>query len=203
MLNFQNPNGPEIEHIVIFHDKMIMLILPLSILVLLSMRKSKISNRSFTDSQLLELLWTVAPGVLLMCLMIPSLRLLYLFEDGDRSYSTKVVGHQWYWQYEDVNSYLVKGYRLLEVDNRLQVVGRTKTLVTSSDVLHSWALPALGVKADAVPGRINSLTLHPKRFGLFFGQCREICGRNHSFIPISLEYVFNFVWYFESIVWYS
>ena len=92
------------------------------------------------------------------------------------------------------SSYLVKGnYRLLDTDNRLNIPVRQliSLMVTSADVLHSWTLPSLAVKADAVPGRVNKLILCPKRAGIFFGQCSEICGRNHRFMPISIETFFN------------
>ena len=93
---------------------------------------------------------------------------------------------------------MIGGYRILETDNRINIYGDTCILVTSSDVLHSWALPTLAAKVDAVPGRVNKLILHPKRLGVYYGQCSEICGRNHRFIPISLEIAFNLTPYFEN-----
>ena len=137
---------------------------------------------------------------------LPSLRLLYLMDEViDPALTIKVVGHQWYWSYEysdyqsvsiEFDSYMIpsselrKGeLRLLEVDNRLIVPIETevRVLVTGGDVLHSFAVPALNVKIDAVPGRLNQTSFFLKRPGVFYGQCSEICGANHSFMPIVVE----------------
>lgn len=136
--------------------------------------------------------------MVLVAIAIPSLRLLYIIDDiGTPSMTVKSVGHQWYWSYEysdflssEVDSYMTTSpLRLLDCDNRLLLAVQTpiRVLVTSGDVLHSWTVPVLGIKADAVPGRLNQLSLFRDRAGVFFGQCREICGRNHSFIPIVVE----------------
>lgn len=118
----------------------------------------------------------------------------------------KVTGHQWYWRYEypglgednSFDSYIIKErdcargiFRLLETDNRVRLPSQTplRFLVSRGDVLHSWALPSLGLKVDAVPGRLNQLNVEINVVGVFYGQCREICGANHSFIPIVLEFV--------------
>lgn len=133
-----------------------------------------------------------------MAIALPSLRLLYIIDDiGTPGMTVKSVGHQWYWSYEysdfffsEVDSYMIPSpLRLLDCDNRLLLPAHTpvRVLVTSADVLHSWTVPVLGIKADAVPGRLNQLALFRDRAGVFFGQCREICGRNHSFIPIVVE----------------
>lgn len=133
----------------------------------------------------------------------PSLYLLYLTEDNtNSSIVVKVVGHQWYWEYQydgsnsskTFDSYISNSYspgvfRNLDVDNRLCLptyVSRL-LLVGSADVLHSWTVPILGVKVDAIPGRLNYLTLTPSQSGVFYGQCSELCGSNHSFIPIVVE----------------
>lgn len=127
----------------------------------------------------------------------PSLRLLYLTDERRYYRATlKVVGHQWYWSYEydarDIrfDSYIVEGpLRLLEVDNRVVLPAHLpiRALITAADVLHCWTLPVLGVKADAVPGRLNNIALFLDRCGVYYGQCSEICGSNHSFMPIRLE----------------
>ena len=145
----------------------------------------------------------MAPIGFLIFMALPSLYLLYMTEDSSSCRVTvKVVGHQWYWEYEyydsvlgDVsfNSYIgveVEGaYRLLDVDNRLCLPYKIGAvlIVTSADVLHSWAVPSLGVKADAVPGRLNYLNILPSQLGVFYGQCSELCGTNHSFMPIVVE----------------
>jgi len=139
-------------------------------------------------------------------LALPSLRLLYLLDEiNDSALTLKVVGHQWYWSYEysdfldvDYDSYIIPfddlssgDYRLLEVDHRTVVPFSVdvRVLVSAADVLHSWTVPSLGVKADAVPGRLNQLSFFCSRSGVFYGQCSEICGANHSFIPIVVESV--------------
>jgi heme/copper-type cytochrome/quinol oxidase subunit 2 len=158
----------------------------------------------------LELLWNVLPILCLSLIAGPSFVLLYLVEDlGEISYIIKVIGNQWYWSYEFLNankdstdldfisfdSVMLSeqdllaqnyGFRLLEVNNRLKLLYLVNTcfLVTSTDVLHSWAVPSLGLKTDACPGRINRMILWPSRQGIFYGQCSEICGINHAYMPI-------------------
>lgn len=156
------------------------------------------------DSQELEMVWTTMPVFILIAVALPSLSLLYSIEASKLpDISVKAIGHQWYWSYEydgfewlKFDSYIVptnelgKGeFRLLEVDNRviLPVGSDVRILVTAADVLHSWTIPSLGVKADAVPGRLNQLRFRFQVPGLYFGQCSEICGANHSFIPIVIE----------------
>jgi cytochrome c oxidase subunit 2 len=157
------------------------------------------------DSHSLETIWTVVPMVVLLFIAFPSLYLLYLIEEVSKpALAVKVVGHQWYWEYEystsffqhSFDSYMLSSsdefiYRTLDVDNRLVLptLSRIMFLVTSADVLHSWTVPSLGIKVDAVPGRLNYLTRKSLYSGVYFGQCREICGSNHSFMPIVLEFV--------------
>jgi len=162
--------------------------------------------RSLVEGQEIETIWTVIPAVILIFLALPSLRLLYLLDEvGDCSLTVKSIGHQWYWSYEysdflniEFDSYMVPtnelergDFRLLEVDHRVVLPTQTdiRVLVTSADVIHSWTVPSLGVKADAVPGRLNQLRFYIKYPGVFYGQCSEICGANHSFIPIVVEAV--------------
>ena len=157
------------------------------------------------EGQLLEGVWTIAPALVLVQIAVPSLLLLYSLDEGaDCSVSLKAIGHQWYWSYEysdlavssepiEFDSYMETGgsVRLLDVDNRVALPWgvKARVLVGSGDVLHSWTIPSLGVKADACPGRLNQLKLRGHRPGLYFGQCSEICGANHRFIPIALEMV--------------
>ena len=157
---------------------------------------------SFTDHSLIEVYWTILPGFVLVFIAYPSLRLLYLIDEVENSPLTiNTLGHQWFWEYNFPNydslifeSYMQKepGYsrrRLLDVDNRvvLPVDVLTRVVISSVDVLHSWAVPSLGVKSDAVPGRLNQVGLTVSSCGVYFGQCSEICGANHRFIPIVLE----------------
>lgn len=202
--NFRNACSPIIEQIINFHDWVIISVLSISLMTLRAIViiiKMKVSNRSILDSQGLERVWTLVPAVILTVIGLPSLRLLYLADEGEAPTMTiKTVGHQWYWQYDyplhpSFDSYMVRGaYRLLDVDNRLQTpIGHAiQILVTAADVLHSWTLPSIGIKADAVPGRVNKLSTLRKQAGVFYGQCREICGSNHRFMPIVIEcYEFN------------
>lgn len=158
------------------------------------------------DSHILETVWTIVPIIILIFIAFPSLYLLYLIEDVDNpTLSVKVVGHQWYWEYQYFNSWLNHSFdsyivyeksrfplfHALDVDNRLVLPVRVNILflVTSSDVLHSWTVPSLGIKTDAIPGRLNFLHRNVSSTGVYYGQCSEICGSNHSFMPIVLEYI--------------
>lgn len=158
-------------------------------------------NLLFYENHTLETIWTLAPFFLLIFILLPSLRTLYLSDRCLFCGSTiSIMGHQWYWSYfyKDLfnisfDSYMLPSsdspIRLLEVDNRLTIPTYVplRFLVSSSDVIHSWALPSFGVKFDAIPGRINQFCFTSKRSGVFFGQCSEICGANHRFMPIVLE----------------
>lgn len=158
------------------------------------------------ESQPLELFWTIVPAFILIFIGLPSVKLLYLLDEVYKPAITiKTIGHQWYWSYEysdfinlEFDSYIIpsnerdnNGFRLLDVDNRtvIPIGAQIRTLISAADVLHSWTVPAIGVKADAVPGRLNQVNFTSRRPGLFFGQCSEICGANHSFMPISIERV--------------
>lgn len=202
------------EIIVSFHDYIIVLLVGIIFLVF-SISVSLLINpgldKYLSESHLLEFFWTVLPIVILLMIAFPSLYLLYLTEDTLISGALiKVVGHQWYWEYQytnvlsdhtvksaEYNSYMLTDtsvpslFRNLDVDNRLVIPTSVSSLVivTSADVLHSWTVPSLGVKVDAVPGRLNYLTLRPSRSGVYYGQCSELCGSNHSFIPIVVESV--------------
>lgn len=161
-------------------------------------------NLQIVERQEIELFWTVAPAFILLIIGFPSIRILYLIDESYTPFLTlKTLGHQWYWSYEysdfsdkEFDSYLIpsdsreiNNFRLLEVDNFivLPFMLQVRNLVSSTDVLHSWTIPSLGVKVDAVPGRLNQINIILSRPGLYFGQCSEICGANHRFIPISLE----------------
>jgi cytochrome c oxidase subunit 2 len=173
---------------------------------------SIISAQRFTHSSLLEIIWTIIPAVLLLFIAVPSFSLLYsLDEVVDPFLTLKVIGSQWFWTYEysyyetadnqiidslSFDSYMMpeneiaKGcLRLLEVDNRafLPIDTHVRVLVTATDVLHSWAIPSFGIKTDACPGRLSETSLFIKRSGNFFGQCSEICGTNHGFMPIGVK----------------
>jgi len=173
--------------------------------------RSPIAHKYLTHGTLLELIWTVTPALILIAIAFPSFRLLYLLDEViSPTITIKVVGHQWYWSYEysdyvtdggeaiDFDSYMVPEsdletgqFRLLEVDNKLiiPVDCHIRLIVTGSDVLHSFAVPSLGFKLDAVPGRLNQGSILAERTGTFYGQCSEICGVLHGFMPICVEAV--------------
>ena len=197
-ITYQNAASPLIEKILYFHDWLIIFLIIISFITIggIYILKNRITHRSKIDSNELETVWTVLPVFILIGIGVPSLQLLYIVEGDVTSQQTiKAIGHQWYWQYDypeipSFHSYLVnRNYRNLEVDNRLLVPRHSgvQMLISAADVLHSWTLPVLGVKADAVPGRVNKLNLINKRPGIYFGQCREICGSNHRFMPIRVE----------------
>jgi len=176
------------------------------------------SHTQFTHSKELEIIWTSIPALILLFLATPSFTLLYSMDEiVDPELTLKILGHQWYWGYEmseyntcfgdlnlQYNCYMMvleglpedkKGYfRLLETNRRVLLPTDThiRLLVSAADVLHSWTVPSFGVKVDACPGRLNQLNLYLKRTGLFFGQCSEICGVNHGFMPISVLGVNSF-----------
>lgn len=155
---------------------------------------------------LLEIAWTTIPVVILVIIAVPSFKTLYYMDRApDPALTLKVTGYQWYWDYEypdqEVGAFtsvmapddeLQPGqHRLLEVDNRvvLPIGVDVRILITAADVLHSWAVPALGVKLDAVPGRLNETWTHIVEPGVYYGQCSELCGTNHAYMPIAVEAV--------------
>nr|YP_009128904.1 cytochrome c oxidase subunit II [Apostichopus californicus]AJT35513.1 cytochrome c oxidase subunit 2 [Apostichopus californicus] len=208
-LGLQDASSPLMEELIYFHDYTLIILTLIIILVfygLISLITSSLTNRFFLEGQELETIWTVVPAFILIFIAFPSLQLLYLMDEVNNPFLTiKAIGHQWYWSYEytdyheiEFDSYMVPTSdleaglpRLLEVDNRLVLPYQNpiRVLVSSADVLHSWAVPSLGVKMDAVPGRLNQTSFLLSRTGLFYGQCSEICGANHSFMPIVIESV--------------
>nr|ACJ69549.1 cytochrome c oxidase subunit II [Ochterus marginatus] len=207
--NLQDPNSPIMEQMIFFHDHTLMILSMITIIVgymMMSTFSNKLYNRYLLEGQTLELIWTILPAITLTFIALPSLRLLYLTDEITNPMMTlKSIGHQWYWSYEysdflsvEFDSYMKPSnelesseFRLLDVDNRaiLPMNSQIRVLVSATDVLHSWAVPALGIKIDASPGRINQGIFNMTRPGLFFGQCSEICGANHSFMPIVIESV--------------
>ena len=200
-INFHDGNRPLIENLHYFHDWAIVIILSIavaSIWFLCQLFYFKPVDRRFDERQNIEWIWTILPGIILLGVGFPSIRILYLLDErGAPSISIKAIGHQWYWSYEysdfnslEFDSYITQSrYRLIDTDHRiiLPCWSYIRVLVTAADVLHSWTLPTIGIKADAIPGRLNQLLFLIDRPGFFYGQCREICGRNHRFIPITLE----------------
>uniref|UniRef100_A0A4D5R9V8 Cytochrome c oxidase subunit 2 n=1 Tax=Scolopendra viridis TaxID=118503 RepID=A0A4D5R9V8_SCOVI len=215
---FQDSASPLMEQLIFFHDHTMIIIILITALVayiMFTLLMSDLPNRFLYESQEIETIWTILPAITLIFIALPSLRLLYLIDEINEPMMTvKVIGHQWYWSYEysdfmniEFDSYMLNQddmeegmFRLLDVDNRMVIPMNTQVriLITAADVLHSWTVPSLGVKADAVPGRLNQMSFNINRPGIFYGQCSEICGANHSFMPISVEstklnYFFNWI----------
>ncbi len=171
--------------------------------------KTLIAHKHMVHGTILEIVWTITPAIILIGIAFPSFKLLYLMDEViDPAITIKAIGHQWYWSYEysdyihqnatrvEFDSYMVgvndleEGQlRLLEVDNRIVVPSNThvRVIVTGADVIHSWAVPSLGVKVDAIPGRLNQTYFMANREGIYYGQCSELCGVNHAFMPITVE----------------
>nr|ABG79674.1 cytochrome c oxidase subunit II [Eleginops maclovinus] len=208
-LGFQDAASPVMEELLTFHDHALMIVFMISALIgyfIIAMVTANLSDMYILDSQEIEIIWTVLPAVVLILIALPSLRILYLMDEvNDPHLTIKAMGHQWYWSYEytdyenlEFDSYMIPTqdlapgqFRLLEADHRLIVPAESpiRVLVSAEDVLHSWAVPALGVKMDAVPGRLNQTAFIASRPGVVYGQCSEICGANHSFMPIVVEAV--------------
>nr|AIY61895.1 cytochrome c oxidase subunit 2 [Basidentitermes aurivillii] len=208
-LTLQDSASPVMEQLIYFHDHALMIMLMIITTVfytMVSIIQNKQTSRFILEGQMIETVWTIAPAIILVFIAIPSLRLLYLMDEIHNPVVTlKTVGHQWYWSYEysdfmklEFDSYMVQQedqqantFRLLDTDNRvvLPMNSPIRMIVTAADVLHSWAVPSLGVKTDATPGRLNQTSFSINRPGLLYGQCSEICGANHSFMPIVIESV--------------
>jgi len=204
--SLQDALSVTIEQIVYFHDYLIMVIIIIICVVgyfMVFVLFSKTYSSRIVADHLVERVWTILPIVVLIFFLVyPSIYLLYLIDEGRVEFlcTLKVIGHQWYWRYKidgllnlEIDSYLDgdRVIRLIDVDNRVvvPVQEHIRALITSRDVLHSWALPSLGVKIDAIPGRLNQFVFIVILNSVVHGQCREICGVNHSFIPIVLEAV--------------
>nr|UKG20104.1 cytochrome c oxidase subunit 2 [Haemaphysalis longicornis] len=207
-MSFPDSNSPIMEQMSFFHDHSMLIILMITIITIYMVMNIIINNltsRSMMEGQEIEIIWTIIPAITLIFIAMPSLHLLYLTDELFSSQmSIKIIGHQWYWSYEysdfnkEFDSFMIpeqemmkNSFRLLDTDNNLVIPFNTtiKFLITSADVIHSWSLPSLSIKMDAIPGRLNQAFSFAKRPGMFYGQCSEICGANHSFMPISLEIV--------------
>jgi len=215
----QDPASNIMEGIINFHNFLMCVVIAIGVSVaivlfeaLWKFDETKVSKPAkFSHGSLLEIIWTAIPAVILLYIAGPSFTLLYaLDENCSRSLVYKVTGSQWFWNYtfpdmlnfnseqptmdSNLESYTrVRwgGFRLLEVNQRLFVPQNIHItfLITSSDVLHSWAIPSFGVKLDACPGRIAHITMYFPRVGTFYGQCSEICGVGHGFMPIAVRVV--------------
>ena len=214
---FQDPATPVMQGIINLHHDIMFFVVGILAFVtwmlvrtlwLFREREGHVPTK-IIHGTVIEIAWTVTPSLILLAIAVPSFALLYSMDENvDPALTLKAIGHQWYWTYEYsdysasddesivFDSYMVaeddleKGQlRLLEVDNRVVVPVHThiRVLLTSVDVLHSWAVPSLGVKCDAIPGRLNQTGFYLLREGVFYGQCSELCGVNHGFMPIVVE----------------
>nr|AAO18413.2 cytochrome c oxidase subunit II [Melipona bicolor] len=213
MMSFQDSNSLYSDNLISFHNLtmlFIIMITSLTLFFIIDLMFNKFLNLSLLKNHMIEIIWTLMPMFILLMICYPSLKILYFIDEMFNPYfSIKAIGHQWYWSYEypEFNNYEINCYmnnynnknqfRLLETDNRIIIPLKIslRLIVSSMDVIHSWTIQSLGIKVDAIPGRINQLNLFTIRPGLYFGQCSEICGINHSFMPIMLESTdyFNFI----------
>lgn len=183
----------------------------LAILYNFASTENKFVHKYLTHGTVIEIVWTILPAFVLIAIAFPSFQLLYLMDEViDPAITIKAIGHQWYWSYEysdysndkgefiSFDSYMIPSdelnsgdLRLLEVDNQvvLPINTHIRVVLTGADVLHSWAVPSLGIKMDCVPGRLNQTSMIIKREGVYYGQCSEICGVQHGFMPIVIKAV--------------
>jgi cytochrome c oxidase subunit 2 len=216
-LNFQPAHSPVMEQLTWLHDTVniiifivtaVVMVLLLYVCVRFRKKANPVPNK-FTHNALVEVLWTVIPILILVGIAIPSLRIHYQYVDNQTiinnpDLTLKIVGNQWYWHYEypdeaiaydsnykKVDELLEGEPRLLAVDNPIVVpVNKVVRLqITGADVIHNWALPAFGVKQDAMPGKLNESWFKATKEGIYYGQCSELCGKYHGFMPIEVRVV--------------
>ncbi len=211
---FQPSYSPTMEQITVFNDWLLILIIAivvfvLALLVYVIWRFSEAKNPTpsrTTHNTLVEVIWTVVPAVILVLMVVPSFKLLYFADSNpDAEMTIKAIGRQWYWSYEypDDGNFTFDSYmvptdelkpgepRLLQTDTAvvLPVDTPIRLLITASDVLHAFAMPSMGIKLDAVPGRINETWVQATEEGIYYGQCSELCGTGHSYMPIMIKAV--------------
>nr|QNG56251.1 cytochrome c oxidase subunit II [Platisus vespertinus] len=206
-LLLQDSGSPLMEQLSFFHDHTLLILLIITVLIgqlMFNLFFNKYIHRLLLEGQSIEIIWTILPAITLIFIALPSLRLIYILDEINNPIVTiKAIGHQWYWSYEysdfkniEFDSYMIPinemkifNFRLLDVDNRMMIPfeSQIRMLITSTDVIHSWTIPTLGIKIDATPGRLNQISFSANRSGMFYGQCSEICGTNHSFMPIVME----------------
>ena len=217
-IGFQDPATAVMEAIINFHnDLFFYLVLVVCFVAYLLARCIMLFRQkvhpvpdTFVHGTVIEIVWTLTPALVLIVIALPSFSLLYSMDEVINPEMTiKAIGHQWYWSYEysDIDlldgtdiaydSYMLtddqlpKGtFRLLEAPHMIvPVATHIRLITTSADVIHSWTVPSFGIKLDACPGRLNQTSLFARRKGIFYGQCSEICGVNHGFMPISVAVV--------------
>jgi cytochrome c oxidase subunit 2 len=210
-MNFQEPATPTMERLVAFHDQLLVIITLITLFVLgllvyvmvrFNEKRHPVPSRT-SHNTLIEVAWTVVPVLILVYIAAQSFPFLYYADrTGEPEMTLKATGHQWFWSYEypdhggvavdaNLNWDATGEQRLLETDNHVIVPVNTKIRLqtTADDVIHAWAMPSFGIKLDAVPGRINETWFEVLREGVFYGQCSELCGNNHAYMPIVVEAV--------------
>lgn len=212
----QDPASPSAERIQAFHDMLVYIIsgiclFVLALLIIVIVRYNRRVNpepSKTTHNVLLEVLWTALPVVILIIIAIPSFKLLYYVDRTENPEMTlKVTGYQWYWGYEypdhggiNFMSYMIPEDEINAEEGQLRLLSTDRAVVlpvnkniqvdiTAADVLHAWAVPALGVKTDSVPGRLNSTWFRITKPGTYYGQCSELCGKDHAYMPIEIKAV--------------
>ena len=212
-LGLQTPASPVMEQMQAFHNELLVIITAISlfVLALLVVCVVRFNERSnpvpakWSHNTLIEVIWTAVPVLILVLIAVPSYRLLYFQDRVEQADMTlKIIGNQWYWSYEYPDSEITFDaiatpdkdikpgqHRMLETDNHviLPVDSNVRLLMTATDVIHAWAIPAFGVKLDNVPGRTNETWVRATKQGRFYGQCSELCGVDHSFMPIVVDVV--------------
>lgn len=213
-LNFQEAASPMAERIHDFHDMLLVIITAIALFVLVLLvwviirynSKANPEPKQFSHNVLIEVIWTVVPIIILIIIAIPSFKVLYYNDRTENPEMTlKIVGYQWYWNYEypdhgdiSFDSYMVADEdigpdqkRLLSTDTQvvLPVDTNIQLLISAGDVLHSWTIPAFGVKMDAIPGRWNETWVNISKPGVYYGQCSELCGKDHAYMPIEIKAV--------------
>lgn len=213
-LGFQESASLAADHIHEFHDMLLWIIAATALFVLILLiwviirynHKANPTPKQFTHNVLLEVIWTAVPIIILIIIAIPSFKVLYYNDRTENPEMTlKVIGYQWYWNYEypdhgniTFDSYMVADdalepgqQRLLSTDTAvvLPVNTNVQILVSAGDVLHSWAVPSFGIKLDGVPGRWNETWVNIKKPGTYYGQCSELCGKDHAYMPIEIKAV--------------
>lgn len=196
------------------HDNIIFYLIMIFIFVFYLMiyilfNKNEHKSIDMNHNNLLEFIWTITPGIILILIGIPSFKLLYNMNEVLNPVITlKIIGSQWYWNYSILNynfsSYMNEEYKLfkfLETDNPLYlpILTPIRIIITSTDVIHSWAVPSFGIKVDSIPGRLNQSLLYILKPGIYFGQCSELCGLGHAYMPIEIHAVDNYNFYY----WYN
>lgn len=214
-IDLQASASPMKDRMIYFHNALLMpIITAISLFVLLLLlwviirynAKANPVPSKTTHNTMLEVVWTLIPVIILICVAVPSMKMLYYVDRTTEAEMTlKAIGNQWFWSYEypdngiSFTSNIVKDKdgnfagnpRLLEVDNPvvLPINTNVKILTTANDVIHSWGIPSLGIKLDAVPGRINETWLRIDQVGFYYGQCSQLCGQNHAYMPIEIKAV--------------